>query len=85
MTTLRHGRGHGPRLPRLLRAGPGLIDFRFDLETPTQQVAVLFFTSNMLLKRHSDFLALDLLTGVGIMGDLGLLLVNPSEVETIVA
>ena len=22
MTTPRHGRGHGPRLPRLLRAGP---------------------------------------------------------------
>ena len=28
MTTPRHGRGHGPRLPRLLRAGPFKVQFQ---------------------------------------------------------
>ena len=37
----------------------------------------------MLVKIHSDFLALGLLTGVDAMGDMGLLLGNPSGVETI--
>ena len=37
----------------------------------------------MLVKIHSDFIALIFLNGVGVMGDLGLLLVNPSGVETI--
>ena len=27
MTTPCHGRGHGPRLPRLLRAGPNVIPY----------------------------------------------------------
>ena len=39
----------------------------------------------MLVKRQSDFLALGLLTGVGVMGDLGLLSMNPSGVETTAA
>ena len=47
---------------------PALIALRFELAAPTQRIAVLLFTSNMLLKRHSYFLALDFLTGVGVMG-----------------
>ena len=39
----------------------------------------------MLLKIHSDIRALGLLTGIGFMGDIGLLLVNPSGIETISA
>ena len=60
-----------------------LIALRFDLAAPTLQVVVLFFTSNMLVKSHSSFLALGLLTGVYVMGDMVLLLVHPSGVETI--
>ena len=37
----------------------------------------------MLVKRHSDFLALGFLTGGCVMGDIGLVLVNPSGLETI--
>ena len=62
---------------------PPLIDLYFNLSAPNQQMAVLFFTSNMLVKRHSDFLSLGFLTGVGVMVDLGLLLVDYSGVETI--
>ena len=58
---------------------------RFDLAAPNRWVAVFFFKSIILVKRHSDFLALSLLNGVGAMGDLGLLLVNLSGVETIAA
>ena len=57
---------------------PDLIALLFNLSAPNQRIAVFFFTSNILVKRNSDFLALDLLTGVGVMGDMGLLLVNPS-------
>ena len=57
---------------------------RFDLEDPTRQVAVFFFMSYMVVKRHSDFLALSFLTDVDVMGDMGLLSVNPSVVEVIV-
>ena len=39
----------------------------------------------MLVKRNSDFLAPGFLTGVGFMGDTGLLSVNLSGVETIAA
>ena len=44
-----------------------------------------FFTSNMLVKINSDFLEHHFFTGVDVMGDMGLLLVNPSGVETISA
>ena len=60
---------------------PALIVLHFDLAAPTRRVAVFFFTSNMLVKIHSDFLVLGLLTGVGVMIDLGLLSVNPSGLE----
>ena len=64
---------------------PYLIDLRLDLAAPTRRVAVLFFTSKMLAKRHSDFLALGLLTGVDVIGDMGLSSVNNSGVEKIAA
>ena len=64
---------------------PALIALRFDLAAPTRPIAFLFFASNMLVKRHSYFLALGFLTGVGVMGNMGLLLVIPSLLETIVA
>ena len=57
-----------------------LIALRSDLEAPTQQILVFFFTSNMLVKIHSDFTALGLLSVGGVMGYLGLLSVNPSWV-----
>ena len=63
--------------------GTVLIALRFDLAALTRRIAILFFISNMLMKRHSDFSALGLLSVGGVMGDLGLLLVNPSRVETI--
>ena len=44
---------------------PDLIALRFDLESLTRRLTVLFFTYNMLVKRHSYFLALCFLTGVG--------------------
>ena len=55
---------------------PDFITLRFDLVDPNRQIADLFFTSNMFMKRRSDFLALCFLTGVGVMGYMGLLSVN---------
>ena len=49
---------------------------RFYLEYLTRRVAVLFFTYNMLVKRHGDFIVLGFLTGVDVMGYMGLLSVN---------
>ena len=39
----------------------------------------------MLVNKHSDFLALDFLTGVNGIGTLGLSYVTPSGVDTIAA
>ena len=64
---------------------PALNNLWFDLANLTQQIAVFFFTSNMLVKRHSDFLAFIFLNGVGFMGYLGLLSNNHSVIETIAA
>ena len=64
---------------------PALISLRSDLAAPTQQIVVIFFTYNMLVKIHSGFLALSLLTGVEFMVYLILLSVKPSGVETIAA
>ena len=44
-----------------------LIFLHFDLAAPIQRGAVLFFTSDMLVKRHSDFPELGFLTGVDVM------------------
>ena len=53
-----------------------LIDLHFDLEYLNRRVAVFFFTSNMLAKRHSDLLALGFLTGVDFMGNMRISLMN---------
>ena len=58
---------------------------RFDFVATIQRFAVFCLTSNMLVKRHSYLLALGLLTDVHVIGTLGLLSVNPSGVDTIVA
>ena len=49
---------------------------QFYLAAPTRQISVLFFTSNILVKIHSDFLVLGFLIGVGVMEYLVLLSVN---------
>ena len=64
---------------------PDLIALRCFLGDTTQQLAVIFFIPNMLVKRHRDFIALGFLTGVDVMGYMRLLLVNNSGVKTIAA
>ena len=49
---------------------PDLIALRFNLASPTRQIAVFFFTSNIVMKGQSDFIALGLLIGVYVMGDM---------------
>ena len=44
------------------------MDLRLDFADPTQRFAVLFLTFNMLVNKHSDFLALGFLTGVDVIG-----------------
>ena len=61
---------------------PDLFALRLNLVAPTRQISVFFFTSNMLVKRHSDFIALGFLTSAGVMGYMGLLLINPSVIDT---
>ena len=56
---------------------PALIFMCFDLSAPTQRTAVLFFTYNMVVKRHSTFIALGFLSVVGFMGYMLLVSVNP--------
>ena len=41
--------------------------------------SVLGLTSNIFVNKHSDFLALGFLTGVDVIGALGLLSVTPLE------
>ena len=47
-----------------------LIALHFDFEAPTWWIELFFFVSNMMVKRHSDFIALGLLNYVGFMGDM---------------
>ena len=61
------------------------MDLRFDFAATKRRFAVLGLTSNMLVNKHSDFLALGLLTGVDVIGTLVLLSVTPSGVYTIAA
>ena len=51
---------------------------RFDFSAKIRRFAVFCLTSNMLVERHSDFLALGFLTGVDVIDTLGLLYVTPS-------
>ena len=59
------------------------MDMLFDSEAPIQRFSVFGLTSNMLVKRHSGFLALVLLTVFYVIGKLGLLSVTPYGVDTI--
>ena len=58
---------------------------RFDFAAPTRNFAVFFLTSNMLVKRHIDFLALGYLTYFWIIGKLGLSSVIYCGLNTIAA
>ena len=51
---------------------PYLVALRLDLAARTKGVAVFFFKSKVLGKRHSDFQARGFLTGVDVMVDIGL-------------
>ena len=62
---------------------PYLIDLRFDLSAPTWRVAVFFLTSKNLVNRQRYFLALGFLTVTESLGDIGMLSVNTSGVDTI--
>ena len=55
---------------------------RFDFAATIRRFAIFGLTSNMLVNKHSDFLALSFLTGVYIIITLGVLSVNPSGVDT---
>ena len=61
---------------------PELIALRFDLEAPIRQTAVLFLTSKTSVNIWSDFLALGFLSFMEGPGDIRLLKVDISEVET---
>ena len=59
------------------------MDLRLDFAAPTQHFAAFFLLFNMLVNKHSDFLALGFLTGFDIIGILGLLYMTPYGVDTI--
>ena len=61
------------------------MDLCLDFAATVQSFAVSGLTSNMLVNKHSDLLALGFLAGVYFIGILGLLSVNPSGVDTIAA
>ena len=48
------------------------MDLRFDFAATKRIFAVFGLTSNMLVNKYSDFLALGFLTGVDVIGKLGL-------------
>ena len=56
-----------------------------DSAATIRRFAVFGLTSNMLVKIHSTFLVLGFLTGVDVLGTLGLLSVTTSGVDTITA
>ena len=62
---------------------PALIHFCFDTAEPTQRLAVLFLTSNTSWNKQSGFIALEFLTVTEGLGDIVLLPVHISIVETI--
>ena len=62
---------------------PTFMALRLDFADTIQRFAVFGLTSNMVVKRHSYLLSLGLLTGVDVIGILGLLSVTPSGVESI--
>ena len=62
---------------------PTVMDLSFYFAAPTRRFAVFGLTPNMLVKIHSDLLALGFLTDVVVIGTLGLLCVSSSRVYTI--
>ena len=56
-----------------------------DFSATIRRFAVFGLTSNILVKRHSDFLALGFLTVVDVIGALGILSLTPSALDTISA
>ena len=54
---------------------------RLDFAATKQRLAVVGLTANIFVNKHSDFLALGLLTGVYDIYALGMLYVNPSGVD----
>ena len=54
-----------------------------DLSDTKRCFAVLGLTSNMLVNKHSDLLALGFLTGVDVIGTLGLLSVTPFGIDSV--
>ena len=61
------------------------MNLRFDYAATIRRFAVFVLTSNVLVNKHSDFLALGFLTGVDVIGTLGFLSVTPYGVDTIAA
>ena len=56
---------------------------RLDFSATKRSLAVLGWTPNMLVNKHSDFLALGFLTGDDVKCTLGLLSVTPSGIYSI--
>ena len=56
---------------------------RLDFAATIRRVSVLGLASNMLVKRHSDFLTLGFLIGVNVIFTLGQLYVNHSGEDSI--
>ena len=65
------------------RIFPTLIALRFDFTDSTRRFSVLFLTSNMLVNKLSDFLALGFLTIVWVIRKPGLTSVTSYGLETI--
>ena len=61
------------------------MDLHFDFAYSTRRKVALFLTSNMLVNKHSDLLAVDFLTILLVILKLGLTSVTYSGVKTIAA
>ena len=61
---------------------PNLMALRLDFVATIRRFYVFGITSDMLVNKQSDFLAIGLLTGVDVIGTLGLLSVTTSGVDS---
>ena len=64
---------------------PIFMALRFDFAATIWRFVVFGLTSNMLVNKHHDFLALGFLTGVDVIGTLRMLSVTPYGVDTLSA
>ena len=64
---------------------PTFVAFRLDFASTKRRFAVFGLTSNMLVNKHSGFLALGFLTGVDAIGTLGISYVTSYWVDSIAA